>query len=438
MYSTDFNALAARMAAGLQDVRVCLLLSSDGLTLGAFPESSEERGRDVWDAVQTVGDPHRGFLDLGEEIWVMARRGAYAAIIVTAPTVRPGLLLDKLDFMLRQAEEARLRVEVETGMPAQKPELPRRPRSPLHRGEPPKPEPRKAPAGARPELETHALEVEGPKYTPPEELTGAAQRVIDVTKPDPDATMQASGTEAPVLDPPTVRPIQPEQPPVVPETPPVAPEAPSHAPAPPPPPAFEPPPPEPPAAPQPEPEPEPQPHPEPEPEPELEPQPEPEPEPEAEPAAEASVAFPETEEAPLEEAPVEEATPEVQDEPETETADPVAELAALAQAAAAEQVAMEDPAATQEPAPEAAPEAIVAPTLEPPTVEPARPESPIAPEQDEPEEAERPEDAADERPDPQELKAPPADDEEEERGVDEVDRVALSREFGKLFSDGGS
>jgi hypothetical protein len=151
------------------------------------------------------------------------------------------------------------------------------------------------------------------------------------------------------------------------------------------------------------------------------------------------VAFPETDVAQVEEAQVEEATSEVQDEPETETADPVAELAALAaQAAAAEQVAVEDPAGTEEPAPEAAPEAIVAPTLEPPTVEPARPESLPVPEQDEPGEAERPEDVADERPDPQELKAPPADDEEEERGVDEVDRVALSREFGKLFSDGGS
>jgi hypothetical protein len=408
MYSTDFNALAARMAAGLQDVRVCLLLSSDGLTLGAFPESSEEKGREVWDAVQQVGDPHRGFLDLGEEIWVMARRGAYAAIIVTAPTVRPGLLLDKLDFMLRQAEEARLRVEVETGTPVAKPEVSRRPRSPLHRGEPARPEPRKAPGGARPE--PRPAETEEPAYAPPEELTAAAERVVDVTLPEGANTIQASGAAAPVLDPPAVAPM---------ETPLPEPEAPSvEPPAPPPPPPAPGPPPVAPQVPAPLPEAEPSPEPEPEPDPEPEPERKPLPEPEPEPTAEASVAAPEVEEVELE-SPTEDGAKE----------DPVAELSALAAQAAAAEPSDDDDTVDPDELSMGAETAV--PVTEPASVEPPRPEmEPVLPPDTEglvgEDNGER----------PSGLKGPRDGDEEEVSG--EVDRVALAREFGKLFSDGGS
>jgi hypothetical protein len=438
MYSTDFNALAARMAAGLQDVRVCLLLSSDGLTLGAFPESSEEKGREVWDAVQQVGDPHRGFLDLGEEIWVMARRGAYAAIIVTAPTVRPGLLLDKLDFMLRQAEEARLRVEVETGTPVAKPETPRRPRSPLHRGEPARPEPRKAPAGARPD--PRSAETEEPAYAPPEELTAAAERVVDVSMPDQRNTIQVSGAVAPVLDPPTVPPMEAPSP--APETPPVEPPTP-----PPPPPAPVPPPVAPDVpAPLPEPEPEPEPKPVPqdpepeveprpasEPEPEPRPAPEPDPEPEttpqdqeSEPTAAASVAGPEIDEAELETT-----TGEAGEE---ELADPVAELSALAAQAAAAEPSDEDGVQTSDTEEPSLQAETAVPVTEPAAVEPPRPEmEPVLP----PDPEERTDPVGEENGDrPSGLKEP--GDGDEERGSGEVDRVALAREFGKLFSDGGS
>jgi len=37
----DFNALAMSLAAGMADVRGCLILSGDGLVLGAHPGEAE-------------------------------------------------------------------------------------------------------------------------------------------------------------------------------------------------------------------------------------------------------------------------------------------------------------------------------------------------------------------------------------------------------------
>jgi hypothetical protein len=128
----DFFDLAARMSAGLDGVRACLLLSDDGLTLASYPGGQEDRAREVWDRLAQLGDPHRGFLDLGDEVWAVVRRGPYTALVVSTPTVRPGLLLDRIESHLRVAEEARVR-ESAARPAASKPEVVRRPRTSLHR-----------------------------------------------------------------------------------------------------------------------------------------------------------------------------------------------------------------------------------------------------------------------------------------------------------------
>jgi hypothetical protein len=172
--NTDLGELAARMCAGLDGVRACLVLSSDGLTLGAYPADGEELGREVWDRFEQVAAPQRGFLDLGEEVWVIARRGPYTAVLVSAVALRPGLLLDRVEALLRAAEETRIR---EPEAPA-KPEM-RRPRPHRARQEPePKPEP---PTPARPKRPVENGQP-GPRYSPPEELTSAASKVVDVAK----------------------------------------------------------------------------------------------------------------------------------------------------------------------------------------------------------------------------------------------------------------
>lgn len=132
MSATEFGELAARMSASVAGVRACLILSRDGLSLGAHPADGEAEARRAWDALQQIGDPQRGFVDMGEEIWVVTARGAYAAIIVASPGAKPGVLLDRMEAELVSADLARA-AEDPAGQPAEP--MPR-PRSPLH------PEPR--------------------------------------------------------------------------------------------------------------------------------------------------------------------------------------------------------------------------------------------------------------------------------------------------------
>jgi hypothetical protein len=115
MAAMDFNDLAARMSGGVAGVRACLILSKDGLSLGVHPADAEPRARHAWDALQRIGDPQRGFVDMGTEIWVVATGGAYGAAMVATPEAKPGLLLDRMEAQLLAAEESR---NLETQEPA--------------------------------------------------------------------------------------------------------------------------------------------------------------------------------------------------------------------------------------------------------------------------------------------------------------------------------
>jgi hypothetical protein len=130
MESIDFTGLAARAVAGLHEVRACLLASRDGLTLAVLPEGGEDVARRALDRLETVGQPERGFLVIGDEVWVVSRRGPYLGIVVAAASAKAGLLLDRLESTLRAAEEARL---LAGSAGPGRPEIPRRPRTPLHR-----------------------------------------------------------------------------------------------------------------------------------------------------------------------------------------------------------------------------------------------------------------------------------------------------------------
>src|ERR671918_2548257 len=128
MESIDFTGLAARAVAGLHEVRACLLASRDGLTLAALPEGGETLARRALDRLETVGQPERGFLVIGDEVWVVSRRGPYLGIIVAAATAKAGLLLDRLESTLRAAEEAKL---IAGSAGPGRPQIPRRPKKPL-------------------------------------------------------------------------------------------------------------------------------------------------------------------------------------------------------------------------------------------------------------------------------------------------------------------
>ncbi len=145
--STDFAALTSALAAGLPDVRACLIVSRDGLTLGSYPGSEEARTLSVWDRLAGLGEVERGFAVVGDELWVFSRRGPYAALALAGASARAGVVLDRLEQMLLIAEEDRLRKEGLRGAARdqQDAEPPRRSRRSLHRERRSTPKPRPEP-----------------------------------------------------------------------------------------------------------------------------------------------------------------------------------------------------------------------------------------------------------------------------------------------------
>jgi hypothetical protein len=107
----DFNALASSLAHGVGDVRGCLILSRDGLVLGAHPAEAEGVTAPAWVRFATIGDPERGFAQFGTETWCYVRRGPYAGFALVGPGARPGLVIDHMDQVLLAAEEGRSRHE---------------------------------------------------------------------------------------------------------------------------------------------------------------------------------------------------------------------------------------------------------------------------------------------------------------------------------------
>lgn len=143
----EFSALAARVAASVGELRGCLILSRDGLVLGSFPPDQEGLVKPAWLKFAAMGEPERGFVEFGDEIWTYVRRGPYAAFAVSAQGVRPGLIIDQLEQMLYAAEEIRARREA-LRVPEVSPAPSSKPRSSLHpEAKPPAP----APSGVRAE-----------------------------------------------------------------------------------------------------------------------------------------------------------------------------------------------------------------------------------------------------------------------------------------------
>ncbi|HET7929350.1 MAG TPA: hypothetical protein VFM40_07340 [Actinomycetota bacterium] len=103
----DFNALAISLGLGMADVRGCLVLSRDGLVLGAHPAESERATTRAWIRFATIGDPERGFVQFGTETWCYVRREPYAGFAVAGPGERAGLVIDHMERVLEAAEERR-------------------------------------------------------------------------------------------------------------------------------------------------------------------------------------------------------------------------------------------------------------------------------------------------------------------------------------------
>jgi hypothetical protein len=140
---SDYSSLAQRVSMSAPGVRGCLLLSRDGLVLGAHPEGdAEAHVKEAWIRFAAVGEPDRSYLEYPDQVWAFVRRGGYAAFAVAEVGVRPGVLVDLLDQALMAGEQERSRERETLRLPEAPPAPSGKPRTNLHMTDrSPEPEP---------------------------------------------------------------------------------------------------------------------------------------------------------------------------------------------------------------------------------------------------------------------------------------------------------
>jgi hypothetical protein len=131
---SDYAALAQRVAAGLSGIRGCLLLSRDGMVLGAHPEGTVEGHlKTAWLRFAAIGEPDRSSIEFPDQTWAYVRRGGYAAFVVADVGVRPGVLVDLLDQVLMAGEVERVHDREAMRLPEAPAAPSGKPRTSLHR-----------------------------------------------------------------------------------------------------------------------------------------------------------------------------------------------------------------------------------------------------------------------------------------------------------------
>jgi hypothetical protein len=166
---SDYSALAQRVSLSIEGIRGCLMLSRDGMVLGAHPEDAEAHLRTAWVRFTGVGDPERSYVEFPDQIWAFVRRGGYAAFAVADVGVRPGVLVDVLEQALIGGEQDRVHDRETMRLPEASSAPSGKPRSILHRPERPgvdEPEPAtvtsETPAAARAQTEGPPSSAEAP------------------------------------------------------------------------------------------------------------------------------------------------------------------------------------------------------------------------------------------------------------------------------------
>jgi hypothetical protein len=169
----EYAALAQRVVLTMDDVRGCLVLSRDGMILGAYPEEDEQSFKPAWLTFAHVGEARRGFVEFSDQMWAYVHRGPYAAFVITGTGVRPGVLLDQLEQAVLAAEESRAKKGETLKVPDASSAPSGRPRTSLHPAEPrTTPEPAPEPVASAPPLEQRAWNGRRPNATQPPDPAG--------------------------------------------------------------------------------------------------------------------------------------------------------------------------------------------------------------------------------------------------------------------------
>jgi hypothetical protein len=183
----DFSDLAARIGTSVGELRGVLILSRDGLVLGAFPEDDDSM-KPAWVKFASMGDPEKAFVEFGNELWAYVRRGPYAAFAIAGVAVRPGLLLEQLEQAILVAEESRSKREG-LRVPDAPVEAPKgKPRTTLH-PEPQEKEPVEEPVVVHAEAATSEAAVSAEAAGPP---VADAPEVVTESGAEPELEPEAA------------------------------------------------------------------------------------------------------------------------------------------------------------------------------------------------------------------------------------------------------
>jgi hypothetical protein len=171
----SYAALAQRIADSVREVQGCLLLSRDGFVLGTYPDEDEGMAKSAWLRFAALGESERGVVEFPGQTWAFVRRGPYSSFTVADAGVRPGILIDRIEEVLLEAERTRsspMRIPEQIQAPSGKP------RAPLH------------PTGVIPQRED-ALPASDPSVEP----AAQAERLLapEPTPPDAEAPVPPMG-----------------------------------------------------------------------------------------------------------------------------------------------------------------------------------------------------------------------------------------------------
>jgi hypothetical protein len=213
----EYTALAQQVAVGDGDISACLILSRDGMLLGAYPAADEVETKLAWLRFSALGEPQRGFVEFPDRIWAFVHRGPYAAFAVASPSARPGLLMDRIEQALFVAEEARTKHEpMKLGDPVSEPPTApsSKPRTPLH---PPVSQPAEArvevPVGAAPEPVVIEAAEPPTSAAPPEQPADRSEAPTSAEPPERAADPpEEAAPAAPTPEPPPSDAASPEPP----------------------------------------------------------------------------------------------------------------------------------------------------------------------------------------------------------------------------------
>jgi hypothetical protein len=192
---SDYSALAQRVSLSIAGIRGCLMLSRDGMILGAHPEGESEADlRKVWVRFAGVGDAERSYVEFPDQIWAFVRRGSYAAFAVAAVEVRPGVLIDTLEQALMSAEQERSTDRETMRLPEASSAPSSKPRTSLHRPErqpTPEHEPVIIPSEASDVDAGEATSADAVDSAPPSTAAGPGEEPEQTSSAEPEAAADA-------------------------------------------------------------------------------------------------------------------------------------------------------------------------------------------------------------------------------------------------------